>query len=122
GLYVRPFTASGSPQKLTSAVAKSPNGTTKTLNMSNDEIAYTDMFPAGPVTLTATATSGTLTRMVTLPAGAGQAFLVKPGPNVSRVLPAAAAVFPFSFAPRMLIAIYGDALAQSTDQARSLSL
>jgi len=90
--------------------------------MSNDEIAYTDMFPAGQVTLTATATSGTLTRIVSLPAGAGQAFLVKPGPNVSRVQPAAAAVFPFSFAPRMLIAIYGDALAQSTDQAHSLSL
>jgi len=38
------------------------------------------------------------------------------------VQPAAAAVFPFSFAPRMLIAIYGEALAQSTDQARSLPL
>jgi len=59
---------------------------------------------------------------VSLPAGAGQAFLVKPGPNVSRVQPAAAAVFPYSFAPRMLIAIYGEALAQSTDQGHSLPL
>jgi uncharacterized protein (TIGR03437 family) len=59
---------------------------------------------------------------VSLPAGAVQAFLVKPGPNISRVQPAAAAVFPFSFAPRMLISIYGEALAQATDQARSLPL
>src|SRR5579864_5245466 len=122
GLYLRPFTASGSPQTLNSALAKTPNGTAKTLNMSNDEIAYTDMFPAGQVELTANAASGSLTRTVSLPAGAGQASLVKPGPNVSRVQPAAAAAFPFSFAPRMLIAIYGEALAQSTDQARSLPL
>ena len=122
GLYLRPFTASGSPQTLNSALAKTPNGTAKTLNMSNAEIAYTDMFPAGQVELTANAASGSLTRTVSLPAGAGQASLVKPGPNVSRVQPAAAAAFPFSFAPRMLIAIYGEALAQSTDQARSLPL
>jgi len=122
GLYLRPFTASGSPQKLNSAVAKTPNGTAKTLNMSNDEIAYTDMFPAGQVALTANAASGNLTRTVNLPAGGVQASLVKPGPNISRVQPAAAAVFPFSFAPRMLIAIYGEALAQLTDQARSLPL
>jgi len=122
GLYLRPFTASGSPQKLNSAVAKAPDGTAKTLNMSNDEIAYTDMFPAGLVGLTANAASGILTRTVSLPAGAGQAYLVKPGPNVIRVQPAAAAVFPFSFAPRMLIAIYGEALAQSADQVRSLPL
>jgi uncharacterized protein (TIGR03437 family) len=122
GLYVRPFTASASAQKLLSAVAKAGDGTAKTLNMSNDEIAYTDMFPAGTVTLSANATSGTLTRIVDLPAGGTQAFLVKPGPNVSRVQTAAAAGFPFSFAPRMLIAIYGDALAQATDQAHSLPL
>jgi uncharacterized protein (TIGR03437 family) len=122
GLYLRPFTASGSTQKLNSAVAKAPNGTTKTLNMSNDEIGYTDMFSAGQVGLTANAASGSLTRTVSLPPGAGRAFLVKPGPNVIRVQPAAAAVFPFSFAPRMLIAIYGEALSQSTDQGRSLPL
>ncbi|HXJ38086.1 MAG TPA: hypothetical protein VNH18_02340, partial [Bryobacteraceae bacterium] len=73
GLYLRPLTASGSPQKLNSAVAKTPDGTAKTLNMSNDEIAYTDMFPAGQAGLTANAASGSLTRTVTLPAGAGQA-------------------------------------------------
>ena len=87
-----------------------------------DEIAYTDVFPAGQVALTANATSGSLTPTVSLPAGGVRAFFVKPGPNISRVQLAAAAVFPFSFAPRMLIAIYGEALAQSTDQARSLPL
>jgi uncharacterized protein (TIGR03437 family) len=38
------------------------------------------------------------------------------------VQPAAAAVFPYSFAARMLVAIYGDALAQSIDQAHSVPL
>jgi uncharacterized protein (TIGR03437 family) len=99
GLYVRPFTAAGSPQKLNSAVATTPSGTAKTLNMSNDEIAYTDMFPAGQVSLTANAASGSLTRTVSLPAGGVHAFSLKPGPNISGVQPAAAAVFPFSFAP-----------------------
>ena len=122
GLYLRPLTASGSPQKLNSAEAKTASGTAKSLNMSNDEIAYTDLFPAGQVLLTANAASGTLTRTVNLPAGSVQAFLLKPGPNVSRVQPAAAAVFPFSFASRMLISIYGDGLAQSTDQAHSQPL
>jgi hypothetical protein len=74
GLYVRPFTAAGSPQKLNSAVAKTPSGTAKTLNMSNDEIAYTDMFPASQVSLTANAASGILARTVSLPAGGVQAF------------------------------------------------
>jgi uncharacterized protein (TIGR03437 family) len=122
GLYVRPFTASGAPQKLISAVAKAADGTAKTLNMSNDEIAYTDLFPGGRVTLTANTASGTVSRVVDLPAGGTEAFLVKPGPNASRVQAAAAPIFPFSFAARMLIAIYGDALAQSIDQARSVPL
>ncbi|PYT24909.1 MAG: hypothetical protein DMG57_27020 [Acidobacteria bacterium] len=87
GLDLRPLTASGSPQKLNSAEARTVSGTAKTLNMSNDEIAYTDLFPAGQVVLTANAASGTLTRPVTVPAGAGQAFLVKPGPNISRCNP-----------------------------------
>src|SRR5438552_3794320 len=76
GLYLRPLAASGSPQKLNSAQTSTASGTAKTLNMSNDEIAYTDMFPAGQVALTANAASGTLTRTVSLPSGAEQAFLV----------------------------------------------
>lgn len=121
GLQVRPFTASGAPQKLHSATANG-SGTSRTLNMSNDEIAYTDLFPAEPVTLTANADSGTITRNVTLPPTAYQAYLAKPGPNVMRVHPAAAALFPLSVSPRMIVAIYGDALAAGTAQAQSVPL
>ena len=121
GLQVRPLTSAGAPQKLHSATAAG-SGTSKTLNMSNDEIAYTDFFPSGPVTLTANADSGTITRNVTLPPTAYQAYLAKPGPNVMRVHPAAAALFPLSVSPRMIVAIYGDALAAGTAQAQSVPL
>jgi uncharacterized protein (TIGR03437 family) len=121
GLYVRPLTSTGGYQKLQSATASAP-GTSKTLNKPNDDVAYTDLFPAGPITLTANADSGVITRTVTLPPTVYEAFIVKTGPNVSRVHPAAAGVFPLTVAPRMTIAIYGDALAAGTAQAQMVPL
>jgi len=43
---------------------------------------------------------------------------VKPGPLISRVLPAAANEFPLILAPRMLIAIYGSTLADDLADAQ----
>jgi uncharacterized protein (TIGR03437 family) len=121
GLYVRPFTSTGGYQHLNSATASAP-GTSKNLNKPNDDVAYTDLFPAGSVTLTANADSGVITRTVTLPPTVYEAFIVKTGPNVSRVHPAAAGVFPLTVAPRMTVAIYGDALAAGTAQAQMVPL
>ncbi len=121
GLYVRPFTPAGAYEGLQSATASAP-AATKNLNKANDDVAYTDLFPAGAVTLTANADSGTITQTVNLPPTVYEAFIVKAGPNISRVHPAAAGVFPLTVAPRMTVAIYGDALAAGTDQAKSVPL
>ncbi len=56
----------------------------------------------------------------TLAAGGTRALVLKPGPLVSRVLPAAASVFPLSVAPGTFVAIYGTQLAGETAQAGAL--
>lgn len=122
GIYVRPFTAAGAPQKLNSATVAGPGGANKKLNQSNDEIGYTDFFPSGLLNVTASASSGNVARSFTAPAGTEQALILKPGPSIARVLPSAAPVFPFSFAPRMIVSIYGSGLARSVAQAQSLPL
>ena len=121
GLSVRTRTADDLAQVLNSATATAEGGATKKLNMSNNEIAYTDAFPAGKVMLVANSDSA-LTTTISLPAGTGLPVTLKPGPNISRVQSAAAALFPLSFAPRMIVSVYGASLARSTDQARSLPL
>ena len=94
--------------------------TTKHLNISSDGLAYTDLFPAGQVTLVANSTAGIAGQVVTLAPGGTQPFVLKPGPRISRILPAAAATFPLTLAPGMFIAIYGAALAANTAQANGL--
>ena len=47
-------------------------------------------------------------------AGGTEPFLVKHGPLIARVFPAAAANYPLELAPRMLIAIYGTSMASGT--------
>ncbi|MDQ6675673.1 MAG: hypothetical protein M3Z09_00085 [Acidobacteriota bacterium] len=122
GIYVRPFTADGAPQKLNSVSASGPGGANKKLNQSNDEIAYTDLFPAGLLNVTANTSSGNLARTLTAIAGVEQALVLKPGHIIARVLPSAAPEFPYSFAPRMIVSIYGTGLARSIAQAQSLPL
>ncbi len=122
GLYVRTFTASDMPQQLNSATVAGANGANKTLNMSNNEIGYTDSFPAGQVTVDAVTPAGQLASKVTLPPGTDLAVTLKPGPNIVRVQSAAAAVFPLSVAPRMIVSIYGSALAKTVAQAGSIPL
>ena len=78
----------------------------------SDGLAFTDLIPAGALTLSVTSVNATTS--VTLPAGGSEAYTVKPGPLITRVLPAAAGEFPLILAPGMLIAIYGTDLADKT--------
>jgi uncharacterized protein (TIGR03437 family) len=48
--------------------------------------------------------------------------VLKPGPTIARVLPAAASVFPLSVAPGMIVAVYGTALAVDTAPALEVPL
>ncbi|MGD0298804.1 MAG: hypothetical protein ABSE86_16995 [Bryobacteraceae bacterium] len=117
GLYVRTRTASGQPEQYNSATAAAMN-----LSKSNNQIAYTNALTAGQVTIDAATPSGNLTEIVTVPAGTDLPVTLKPGPNIVRVQPAAASVFPLTVAPSMIVSIFGDALAQSTIEAGSVPL
>jgi uncharacterized protein (TIGR03437 family) len=122
GLYVTARTADDMPLNLTSVTA-GVLGLSKALNLSSaKDVAYTDLFLAGPVTLTAVSGTATAANTVTLPAGGTQPYIVKPGPLVAGVFPAAARVFPLSLAPGMFVAIYGTNLAATTAKASALPL
>jgi len=84
------------------------------LSTSSDQLAFTDMLTAGAVSLSVTSGTTNISSSVTLPAGGTEAYTVKPGPQIARVFPAAAANFPLELAPRMLIAIYGTNMASGT--------
>jgi uncharacterized protein (TIGR03437 family) len=115
GLIVTERTSDDMPLPLTSLKATSSTGQTKQLNLPSGDVAYTDLFPAGPLTLMAISPPYLISKPITLPAGGVQPYTVTLGPFIARVLPAAANVFPLSLAPGMLVAIYGTSLGdQST--------
>lgn len=114
GLMARARTA-GDVRVNPSSVRVTPaSGPAKDLNSTNSEIAYTDLTGAGKAVLTVNAGSSSFIQTVTLPAGGARALILKTGPRVEAVIPAAAPVFPLVIAPRMLVSIYGTGLAQST--------
>jgi uncharacterized protein (TIGR03437 family) len=119
GLIVETRNADDTLLSMSSLKATSSTGASKQLNIPSGDVAYTDLFPAGPLTLTAVAPL-TITNSVTLPAGGIEPYTVKPGPQIARVLPAPANVFPLSLAPGMFIAIYGQLLAAQPAQATGL--
>ncbi|HEX5226274.1 MAG TPA: hypothetical protein VFW44_01130 [Bryobacteraceae bacterium] len=80
------------------------------LSISADQLAFSDMIPAGSQTLTAAGISAS----INLPSGGYEAALVKPGPLIARVFPAAAADFPLELAPRMIVALYGSNFKTAT--------
>ena len=119
GLIVEARNADDTLLSMSSLKATSSAGTSKQLNIPSGNVAYTDLFPAGPLTLTAVDPL-TVTNSVTLPAGGVEPYTVKPGPQIGRVLPAPTNVFPLSLAPGMFVSIYGTALAAQTAQATGL--
>ncbi len=99
----------------------SASANAKALSIPFKDVAYSDLLPAGPQTLKSVSGTVTTTGSVTLPPGGYKAVVLKPGPIIGRVFPAAAALFPLSVAPGEFVAIYGDALAGSTAQAASVN-
>ena len=112
GLWVRARTAADDRINPDSVRAASGSNS-KNLNMSNSEIAYTDLIPAGSVALTVNAGASSLTQTVDLPAGGARAYVLKTGPRIDAVIPAAGPVFPRVLAPRMIVAIYGVGMANA---------
>jgi uncharacterized protein (TIGR03437 family) len=122
GLIVAARAADDSSLNIDSATAaEATNVGTQKLGISSDHLGYTDMITAGALILGATSGSLNINRLVTLPVGGTEPYIVKPGPLVARVLPAAANIFPLNLAPRMLIAIYGSNLASQSDEATGVT-
>jgi uncharacterized protein (TIGR03437 family) len=113
GLIIAAHAADDSNLTINAATANSQK-----LGTSSDHLAFTDQIAAGPLTLNVTSGSVNINTSVTLAAGGTEPYIVKAGPVISRVLPAAANEFPLILAPRMLIAIYGSTLAQDLADAQ----
>lgn len=121
GLLVMARAADDTSIALTSAQATGSRQT-KDLNITGAGSAYTDMFPAGQLTLVANAPSASLTESTSLPAGLYAALIAKPGPLIARVLPAAGATFPLNVAPGEIVSLYGVNLAGSKASAQTTPL
>lgn len=92
----------------------------KTLNVSNNAIAWTEFLPAQMQNLILTTGAGTLQKSFNLPAVYVSAVTVKNGPFIARVLPAAGAITPLHVAPGMFVSIYGTDLAAASAEADPL--
>jgi uncharacterized protein (TIGR03437 family) len=117
GLYVTLRSADDVSLRTDSISAASSAGKTKTLNLPSNDVAYTDMFPAGPLVFTAVAGSVHVTQPLMLLAGTVDPIVIKTGPSIFRAISAASAVFPLSVAPGMIVAVYGNLLSAETAKA-----
>ncbi len=114
GLIARARTAADARINPSSVRVTPASGPAKDLNSTNSEIVYTDLTGAGKVVLTVSGGGSSFSQTVTLPAGGARALILKTGPRVDAMIPAAAPVFPLVISPRMIVSIYGSGLAQST--------
>jgi uncharacterized protein (TIGR03437 family) len=96
-------TADDVPRPIRSATFLHDNGIVTQLAISGAGIAYGDLLPAGQATLTIDG----VTRRIVLPAGGSRAHVIKPGPLIESVAPAAGPSWPLVLAPRMLVSIRG---------------
>jgi uncharacterized protein (TIGR03437 family) len=113
GVIVRARTAADQAILPSTITATPTAGGAKRLNMDNSEIGWTDLLNAGGVYFGISAGGQSFTGLVDLPAGGAEAVVVKPGPSIKLVAPAAAVIAPLVVVPRMLIAIYGTNLDQA---------
>jgi uncharacterized protein (TIGR03437 family) len=122
GLYVTVRSANDASLRTDSISAASASGKTKTLNLPSNDVAFTEMFPAGPLVFTAAAGSVHVTQPLMLPAGTVAPVVIKTGPSILRAFPAASSTFPLSIAPGMIVAVYGNLLAAETAAATATPL
>jgi uncharacterized protein (TIGR03437 family) len=122
GLIVAARAADDSALNIDSATAGLPGpGAATKLSTSSNHLVYIDKITAAALTVDVVSGSLNINRSVALPAGGTEAYIVKAGPLVARVFPAAANIFPLNLAPRMLIAIYGSNLASQPDQTSGVT-
>jgi uncharacterized protein (TIGR03437 family) len=86
----------------------------KSLNLKNNTVAYTEYLTPVTQQLTVASGSTTIQTPLVIQPGFGNAVTVKNGPQILRVLPSAAAVFPLNLAPNSYISIYGTGFTPDT--------
>src|SRR6185503_14732843 len=99
GLHLRLKNAQDQLSTLDSASATAPNNQQVTFTVRAGLTAFNELVPADTLNLSLRSGSTTLTEMRKIAPGAAQALVLKPGPLVGGVFPAAAAVFPLVLAP-----------------------
>lgn len=116
GINLQVQDSTGTPLPFTSGTITSPTGIEATLGQSSTkQVAYLELFPASSPRPIQIQTSGsTVNATQTLPPATTVTVILKPGPVIRGVVPAAGPVFPYNVAPGAFVAIYGTNLAGST--------
>jgi uncharacterized protein (TIGR03437 family) len=111
----------GAEQPIASASVATATGTVN-LSINSGNIAYSEGITPKVSEQAHVQFMGStvVNAMVTPPATTVLPVVAKPGPNISRVLPAASAVSPLNVAPGEFVAIYGSSLAAATQTAGTL--
>ncbi len=116
GLVLQVQDSTGNPQTPTGGTITSPTGLDAPLSKSaTGQVLYLEIFPSsGPRPIRVQTSGSTIDTTQTLPSGSEVPIILKPGPVVRGVVPAAGPIFPYNVAPGAFVAIYGTNLAGST--------
>ncbi len=119
GINLQVQDAMGTPRPFTSGTITSPTGLSAPLGQSSTkQVAYMELFPASsPRPIQIHIAGSTVNTTQTLTPGTTATVILKPGPVIRGVVPAAGPVFPYNVAPGAFVAIYGTNLAGSTATA-----
>ncbi len=101
-------------------VRASSSAQSKSLNTA--QTAYTDMFAASDLTLTGTAGSVNAATQFTLLPGVYHASILKPGPSITAIAPAAGVVFPHGVASGEIISISGSGFSNPQVSADGIAM
>lgn len=118
GVNIEAQDLNGLQQPIASASVTTPTGTVN-LSLNSGNIAYSEGLTPNTNLMATIQELGvvTLTPTLNLPATTVLPVMAKPGPVISRALPAASNVFPLAVAPGEFVAIYGSSLTATTQQA-----
>jgi uncharacterized protein (TIGR03437 family) len=121
GINIEAADLLGAEQPINHASLDTPSGTVN-LSVNSGNIAYTEGVAPNVKETAHVQFLGTtmLNPTVVLPAATVLPLIVKPGPGIGRVIPAASVTFPLNVAPGQFVAIYGSNLAAAVQQATTL--
>jgi len=116
GINLQLQDSTGTPLVATGGAITSPTGLDAPLGLSSTkQILYLEIFPAsGPRPIQIQTSGSTINTTQTLPSGTEATVVLKPGPVIRGVVPAAGPIFPYDVAPGAFVSIYGTNLAGST--------